>query len=43
MVLRGKKQFVLLEPPKINNEASDVWVMKGTNEVFPDYESYLKR
>jgi hypothetical protein len=43
MVLRGKKQFMLLDPPNINNEAADVWVMKGTNEIFADYESYLRR
>lgn len=43
MVLHKRKPIArLATPPKIADK-DDVWIMKGTGEVFKDYEQYLKR
>ncbi|KAK3700580.1 hypothetical protein LTR37_015909, partial [Vermiconidia calcicola] len=42
-VLFKRKPFTLLPPPPNLSDNAEVFVMRGTNEVFTDYEKYLKR
>jgi len=43
MVLFKRKPITYSTPPAKLPENAEVYVMKGTNEVFTDYEAYLKR
>ncbi|KAK5143484.1 hypothetical protein LTR32_004392 [Rachicladosporium monterosium] len=43
MVLKGRKPVVYLPLPKDITDNTEVFEMRGTGEVFTDYESYLKR
>lgn len=43
MVLLKRKAFSLVAPPTNIPENADVFVMRGTSELFTDYETYLKR
>ncbi|KAF2768143.1 hypothetical protein EJ03DRAFT_295241 [Teratosphaeria nubilosa] len=43
MVLYKRKPIQMLPPPAVVNENTEVFVMPGTDEVFTDYEKYLKR
>ncbi len=43
MVLKGRKPVVYLPLPKDITDNAEVFEMRGTGEVFMDYESYLKR
>jgi len=43
MVLKGRKPVVYLPVPKDITDNTEVFEMRGTGEVFMDYESYLKR
>ncbi|KAI6891289.1 hypothetical protein KC348_g19177, partial [Hortaea werneckii] len=42
MVLYKRKPILIHPPPKLSDNA-EVYVMRGTNEVFQDYEDYLRR
>ncbi|KAI7492101.1 hypothetical protein KC357_g1334 [Hortaea werneckii] len=42
MVLYKRKPILIHAPPKLPDNA-EVYVMRGTNEVFQDYEDYLRR
>ncbi|KAK4624005.1 Imitation switch two complex protein 1 [Fulvia fulva] len=43
MVLLKRKPVHLLPPPTSIPDHAEVFVMRGTDEVFTDYEKYLKR
>ena len=43
MVLRGRKPFMYTTPPPNLPDNAEVFEMRGTGEVFTDYESYLRR
>ncbi|KAK5174622.1 uncharacterized protein LTR77_001703 [Saxophila tyrrhenica] len=43
MVLFKRKPFALIPPPENISDNAEVFVMRGTGEVFTDYEKYLKR
>ncbi|EMC98900.1 hypothetical protein BAUCODRAFT_65656 [Baudoinia panamericana UAMH 10762] len=43
MVLYKRKEFTRLAPPANITDSTDVFVMRGTNEVFTEYEKYLRR
>lgn len=43
MVLFKRKPITMAPPPTILSDNQEVFVMKGTHEVFVDYEKYLKR
>ncbi|KAK5737505.1 hypothetical protein LTS12_025882 [Elasticomyces elasticus] len=43
MVLKGRKPVVYIPTPKNISDNAEVFEMRGTGEVFVDYESYLKR
>lgn len=43
MVLRGRKPFTYTTPPPNISDNAEVFEMRGTGEVFTDYESYLRR
>ncbi|TKA81299.1 hypothetical protein B0A55_02865 [Friedmanniomyces simplex] len=43
MVLKGRKPVVYLPLPKDISDNAEVFEVRGTGEVFMDYESYLKR
>ncbi|KAI9849724.1 MAG: hypothetical protein M1838_000085 [Thelocarpon superellum] len=42
-VLFKRKPVQYLQPPIIEDENADVWVIQPTEEIFADYEAYLHR
>ncbi|KAK5135513.1 hypothetical protein LTR08_005148 [Meristemomyces frigidus] len=43
MVLYKRKPITMTLPPAVVSDSAEVFVMKGTDEVFTEYEKYLKR
>ena len=43
MVLFKRKPIAMTPQPPIVSDTAEVWVMKGTDEVFTEYDKYLKR
>ena len=43
MVLKGRKPVQIQAPPEDITDNTEVYEMRGTGEVFTDYEGYLRR